>query len=86
MHRAVTAALIEARHAAGMMQRDLAAKLGCLPATVANLEAGQRRIDIVELVVLARALNASPEALIKTMLDAMEGDTLVNNFSRSTRG
>jgi len=45
--QALIKALVEGRHAKGITQCDLAAKLGCLPATVANIDGGQRRIDVM---------------------------------------
>lgn len=82
--QALVKALVEGRHALGITQRDLAAKLGCLPATVANIESGQRRIDVIELIALARALSMSPETLFEIAVLASDENELVNNFSRSS--
>lgn len=58
--------LIEAREKAGLTQTELAEKLDEYQSFVARLESGQRRVDVVEFLVLADILgfNAS-EALIK---------------------
>lgn len=82
---ALTQALIDARHAAKMSQRDLAAALGCLPATVANIEGGQRRIDVIELIALARVLGVGPAELFQTVLNNVDPDELQLNFSRSKK-
>lgn len=53
---ALCQALVEARIKAGLGQEELASKLRCHQSLVARIESGQRRIDVVELVVLARAI------------------------------
>lgn len=83
--QALIKALVEGRHDAGMTQRDLAAKLGCLPATIANIESGQRRIDVIELIALARALNMSAPRLFDIAVSETDEAELFNNFSRAKR-
>jgi transcriptional regulator with XRE-family HTH domain len=56
--------LIDARKSQGLTQEDLAARLGCQQSLIARLESGQRRLDVVEFVVVARALSASPTELL----------------------
>jgi hypothetical protein len=41
---------------------------------VARLESGERRIDVVELVVLARALGFDPFEVVATVKAATEPD------------
>ncbi|PFG62164.1 helix-turn-helix protein [Thioclava sp. ES.031] len=82
---ALTDALIKARHESGLTQRDLAKKLGCLPATVANIETGQRRIDVIELIALADALEVPARDLFEIALQNTTPEELFNNFSRATR-
>ncbi|HEY2410847.1 MAG TPA: helix-turn-helix transcriptional regulator [Pirellulaceae bacterium] len=48
-YKALRAELRAAREGAGLSQRDLAAKLGVPHSWVAKVEAGERRIDVVEL-------------------------------------
>ena len=57
---ALCQALVDARIKAGLGQDDLAAKLKCHQSLVARVESGQRRVDVVELVVLARAIGFDP--------------------------
>ncbi|SFV38567.1 HTH-type transcriptional regulator / antitoxin HipB [Devosia crocina] len=45
--------IIEARKAAGMTQAELAGRLGRHQPFIANIESGQRRVDLVELIELA---------------------------------
>lgn len=78
-------AIIAARKAAKMTQRDLAIRLSCLPSTIDRIETGQRRIDVVELVALAEALSLDPRDLLEIVMRKTESSDLKNNFSRSTR-
>lgn len=66
--------LVGAREAAGLTQRQLARKIGTTQTKVARFEVGSRRVDVVELVVLARALDLSPEDLIRLVADATPAD------------
>lgn len=61
---ALADAIVAARTERGLSQRALAQLLPCDPATIANIELGLRRVDVVELVVIARCLDLSPEAII----------------------
>jgi len=66
--------LVGAREAAGLTQRQLARKIGTTQTKVARFEVGSRRVDVVELVVLARALDLSPEDLIRIVAEATPQD------------
>jgi len=63
-HEALVALLIEERVAAGMTQEDLAGALGEYQSFVARLESGQRRIDVIEFLDIAKAVGFDPNALI----------------------
>lgn len=52
---------VETRMASGMSQRALAAKLKVPYATIANIETGQRRVDLAEFIELALLLGINPE-------------------------
>lgn len=65
----VVETLIAARHAAGLKQADVARKLNKNQSYVSNIERGQRRVDILEFYVLARALNADPVTLFASAVD-----------------
>jgi hypothetical protein len=45
---------------ANLTQQELAARLGKPQSFVSELERGQRRLDVVELLVISRALGADP--------------------------
>lgn len=68
---ALIAALVEARKAAGLSQAALAGKLKCQQSLIARIESGERRIDVVELVVLARALGVDPGEVVVKMAGAV---------------
>jgi transcriptional regulator with XRE-family HTH domain len=57
---ALRAKLIEMRKAAKLNQRQLAAKLGREHSFVGRMEIGDRRLDVVELFWVCRALNRDP--------------------------
>lgn len=66
-YRAVIAKLIDARRKAGLTQRDLAASVGKPPSFIAKVEQGERRLDIVEFIALARALGVKETDLIRAI-------------------
>ena len=57
--------LISERQRAGLTQTDLAEKLRCHQSLIARIESGERRIDVVELIVLTRAIGCRAEEILK---------------------
>jgi transcriptional regulator with XRE-family HTH domain len=55
--------LRQAREDAGLSQRELARKLGVHASWVAKVELGERRLDVVEFIQMARALGKDPKRL-----------------------
>lgn len=55
---ALVTELVEARRKAGLTQAELAVRLQCHQSLIARIESGQRRIDVVELLILLRAIGA----------------------------
>jgi transcriptional regulator with XRE-family HTH domain len=79
-YKALRAELRAVRVSAGLSQRDLAAKLAVPHSWVAKVEAGERRIDVVEFTWFVAACGADPAAL---------GSALIARFGRgsnSSRG
>lgn len=66
-HEALRRALIEARKAAGLTQAELAQRLHCHQSFVARIESGERRVDVVELIVLSRAIETSADGILKAV-------------------
>jgi transcriptional regulator with XRE-family HTH domain len=58
-------ALLEARLAAGVTQRDLASRLGASASHIALIETGQRRVDTLDFYLIARALRVDPTGLFQ---------------------
>lgn len=69
-HEALCAELIRIRRTVGLTQSDLAKKLSCHQSMIARIESGQRRIDVVELIVLARALGTEAEGITQVVASA----------------
>ena len=67
-HQRVIAVLVRAREAAGLTQRELAAELNRPHSFVGRIEAGERRIDIIEFIEIARILGADPKRLFDQLL------------------
>jgi len=56
----VGSALAAARHRSNLTQDELAARLQKPQSFISDFERGQRRIDLVEFIMITRALNADP--------------------------
>jgi ribosome-binding protein aMBF1 (putative translation factor) len=68
-HKALVDLIVSKREAAGLTQAQLAEKLGEYQSFVARLESGQRRIDVIEFIEIARVLGFdSVKALKKIAL------------------
>ena len=67
-HEALRSLLVEKRKKAGLTQQDVAAKLKRYQSFVATVEAGQRRIDVVEFLAFAEAIGFDPKEAIKRLL------------------
>jgi transcriptional regulator with XRE-family HTH domain len=63
--------LVAARDKAGLTQQKLAKRLGKTQSFVAKYEGGERRLDVVEFVVIAQALGANPARMLKALVKAM---------------
>jgi transcriptional regulator with XRE-family HTH domain len=60
--------LLAARREIGVRQQELAKKLGRPQSFVAKYEGGERRIDVVEFVAIARALGQDPVKLFRNFI------------------
>ncbi len=63
-YRKVIDWLIAARKAAGLTQQQVADRLDRPQSFVAKYEGGERRLDIVEFVTIAKQLKADPASAI----------------------
>ena len=65
--------MIGARKAARLTQHALARRLNKPQSFVAKYEGGERRLDVVEFVMIARALGADPLNLMTNLLSGGKG-------------
>jgi len=63
-HKRLCAMLVEARNQLGLSQRELGRRLDKYQPYVARYERGQRRIDVVELLRIAKALNIKASEVV----------------------
>jgi transcriptional regulator with XRE-family HTH domain len=59
--------LIGAREAQDLTQTELALKLGRPQSFVSDYERGQRRLDVIEFIDIAKALGLDPVAVVKEL-------------------
>jgi transcriptional regulator with XRE-family HTH domain len=59
--------LAEARRSAGMTQTALSRKLGRPQSFVSKYERGERRLDVVEFLEVASALQVDPVGIVKAL-------------------
>ena len=57
--------LREARQKAALTQVEAAKKLGCRQTFISKIECGERRLDVVEFVVMMNAYGVDPASAIR---------------------
>jgi transcriptional regulator with XRE-family HTH domain len=60
--------LVAARHKAGLTQHDVAKRLKRPQSFVAKYEGGERRLDLIEFIEVAKTLDADPITLLRSLL------------------
>ena len=68
IHRNLCAVLVEARKGAELSQEELARRLRRSQSFIAKIEVGERRLDVLEFIEIARALNRDPSELLSHVL------------------
>ncbi|TPL55405.1 helix-turn-helix transcriptional regulator [Mesorhizobium sp. B2-4-2] len=66
-HRMIAAALASQRRAKGLSQAEVARALGRHQPFVANIESGERRVDLVELMDIAKIIDLDVVALVRDL-------------------
>ena len=66
--RAFCALMKETRRTAGLTQQELADRLDKPQSFVAKYEGGERRIDVVEFLGVAKALDTDPVTLLRALV------------------
>jgi len=59
---------VEARKGAELSQEELARRLRRSQSFIAKIEVGERRLDVLEFIEIARALNRDPSELLSRVL------------------
>tara|TARA_R110000787_G_scaffold13410_4_gene42124 strand:- start:8441 stop:8701 length:261 start_codon:yes stop_codon:yes gene_type:complete len=70
-YRAIIDALKDARTKAEISQRELARRLGKPPSFVNKIEQLERRMDVLEFIAIAEAMNMQAVELLKEMRNAL---------------
>jgi transcriptional regulator with XRE-family HTH domain len=68
---ALLRALVRFRAEAGLSQAELAVRLNKPPSFVAKFELGERRLDVVELLVILRVFEIEPSELLPALQDQL---------------
>ena len=67
-HRALCATLLSARKTAKLSQAEVAARLKTSQTVIARIESGERRVDVVEFIDLARVLRIDPRNVLSQLM------------------
>ncbi|WP_369050902.1 helix-turn-helix domain-containing protein [Burkholderia gladioli] len=68
-YQRIATLLADLRKQRGLLQQEVADRLGRPQAFVSKVESGVRRLDVVELLDFLRVLNVDPHAFIDALLD-----------------
>jgi len=68
--------LVEARKGAGLHQAQVAVRLGRPQSFVSKFEKGERRLDVIELIVLCGVLGVNPATILGRVADVLEETSL----------
>ena len=63
--------LVRVRERAGLKQSDVAARLGLPASYLSKIENGTRRLDVIELIQIAEAMDSDPAELIRVLQKAL---------------
>ena len=66
-HQALRDLLIDARKKAGLTQHEVAEALSRPQSFVAKYEGGERRLDVIEFIAIARVVGLDPAATIRDL-------------------
>jgi transcriptional regulator with XRE-family HTH domain len=67
-HRALIAAIVEARTATGLSQREFAKKLRRTNNFVWRIEAGERQVNVLEFIEIAKAAGVAADELLRRVV------------------
>lgn len=67
-HKLLTKLIQERRESASLTQTEVATALGRYQSYIANIETGQRRIDVIEFLDLAQAIRFDPFEVLEKLV------------------
>ncbi|WP_323032385.1 helix-turn-helix transcriptional regulator [Paracoccus sp. (in: a-proteobacteria)] len=73
-YRALLSALVQARQDAGLSQADLANYLRKPPSFVGKYELGERRLDVIELLVILKILGVDTKKFVADLAPNLPAD------------
>ena len=73
-YRALVERLIKARTTAKLSQQTVADRLGKPQSYIAKVEGFERRLDAIELLMLAKAIGFNPMPMLKEAWKALEAE------------
>ena len=73
-YKAAVKELVTARQEAGLTQRVLAERIGRTYSVIANIERGERQIDVIEFIAISRALGMDELELMRRVVSAVGPD------------
>lgn len=71
LYRQFTKLLLEARKGKGVTQVELSEMLDKPQSYVSKYETGERRLDVVEMIIICRKLNISPTTVVKKLIKSI---------------
>jgi transcriptional regulator with XRE-family HTH domain len=85
-YRLVGTRLAAARRRANLTQTEAAERLGRNQTFVSEIERGLRRVDVLEIVLISRALDADPSQLFAEVTRSAEAGVKPHNPKRPKTG
>ena len=68
LHEELRQLLVERRRRTGISQAELGRRLGWSQGTIGKIEAGEKRVTVVELIELGEALGFDPRAAVARVM------------------
>jgi transcriptional regulator with XRE-family HTH domain len=76
-YRAMLDVIIAVRREKGLTQEAVASKIGKPQSFIAKIEGGERRLDVIELVAIAGAMDIEPTKLFEAVMSRLPKQVLI---------
>ena len=73
---------MRARERAKLKQADVAARLGLPASYLSKIESGTRRLDVIELIRIAEAMDVDPAELLSEVREQLAGTGAVPEVAK----